>query len=1082
MTFPSLIRILVSFALLFTSFGSSKLSAQTDEGTESSSVAGGSVDAQLLSGFQLRSIGPALMSGRISDITVDPTSPNTWYVAAGSGNLWKTDNGGTTWTPIFDNYPSYSIGCVTLDPSNPNIVWVGTGEDVGGRHVGFGDGVYVSHDAGKSFKSAGLQHSEHISRIVIDPHDSNHVLVAVQGPLWSEGGERGLYRSTDGGATWTCVLSAGSWTGCTDLVMDPKDPNVVYAALHQRHRTVAALLNTGPESGIFRSDDRGATWQQLSQGLPGGDKGKIALAVSPQKPNVVYASIELPNREGGTYRSEDYGASWTKTSDFVSGGTGPHYYQEMWADPHRFDCLYHANNYLSRSIDGGKTWDNIEGDRKHVDNHAIAFHPHDPDVVLCGTDGGVYCSYDFAKTWRHIANLPLTQFYKLSLDYDLPFYHVIGGTQDNNSQYGPVRTRDASGITNADWMTPIGGDGHDNAIDPTNPDIIYCESQQGYIRRFDRQTGQAVGIRPAPGEGEPEFRFNWDAPILISPHKSSRIYIGSNFLHRSDDYGDSWTTISPDLSRGENRLAKEIMGRVHGVDAGYDLDAMSQFGSITSISESSVVEGLIYVGTDDGLIQVTEDGGQSWRKIERIYGVPEMAFVNDIKADRHDSNTVYVCFDHHKSGDFSPYVLRSRDRGRTWESIVADLPERHLVWRFEQDHVSPELMFLGTEFGLFVSVNAGENWTKMNAGIPTIPIRDLAIQEREHDLVCATFGRGFYVLDDYSPLRSLAATMGAAPSNYLFTPRKTNWFAPTHVRPVRYLGDSYYAAANPPDGVVFTVYLADSFKTARDERREQEREAAEAGKDVTIPSFQDLAVESQEELPRVAIEVSDDTGTMLRRIPVSNSKGIQRVAWDLTEESKVAASPATLVAPGTYTARLVQISETDVAPLGEVVSVEVEAIFSPTLSAMSRQEAKQFAQDVARLRARWRSVNTEYEHLREELQGREQLVRDASTNLNSHLALIKTADGVLTELTRQLMGDQERRSRTVLDVPTAGERLGTALFQAAQSLHGPTATSREQVEIARRGVEQSEQTLKLLQDTMKPLREAMDAAGLIWVE
>ena len=415
----------------------SRLVAQADGDS-----AGVKIDQGTLSALQLRSIGPALMSGRISDIVVNLDAANTWYVAAGSGNLWKTTNAGTTWSPIFDRYGSYSIGCVSLDPQNPEIVWVGTGEDVGGRHVGFGDGVYVSHDGGASFRQTGLAKSEHIARIVVHPRDSNTVFVAAQGPLWSKGGDRGLFRTTDGGKSWTNVLSAGDWTGCTDVVMDPKNPQVLYAALHQRHRTVAALLNTGPESGIYKSTDGGTTWEALKTGLPGGDKGKIALAVSPQKSNVVYASIELVNREGGFFRSDDYGASWSKMSDFVSGGTGPHYYQELWADPHRFDCLYHANNSLVRSMDGGATWDDVEGRRKHVDNHAVAFHPSDADFVLCGTDGGLYVSRDFTGTWQHFPNLPITQFYKVDVDYDLPFYNIIGGTQDNSTQYGPSRTRE----------------------------------------------------------------------------------------------------------------------------------------------------------------------------------------------------------------------------------------------------------------------------------------------------------------------------------------------------------------------------------------------------------------------------------------------------------------------------------------------------------------------------------------------------------------------------------------------------------------------------------------------------------------
>lgn len=465
--------------------------AQEDESSkdESNAIATSDIGA-----LKMRSIGPALTSGRIADVVVDHELPNTWYVAAGSGNIWKTENAGTTWKPIFDSYSSYSIGCLAIDPSNRHTVWVGTGENVGGRHIGFGDGVYVSHDGGASFENVGLKESEHISKIVVDPRDSNVVYVASQGPLWSSGGERGLYKTTDGGKSWELVLEKGKWTGVTDVAMDHVNPDVLYAVTHQRHRTVWGLINGGPESGVFKSTDAGTTWSELTSGLPSEDKGKMSIAVSPQKPNVVYVTIEVANREGGVYRSEDHGASWKKMSDYVGGGTGPHYYQEIYCDPHRFDVLYHANVYLGRSTDGGATWQQVESGQKHVDNHAVTFHPTDPDFVLVGCDGGLYCSRDYAKTYQFFANLPVTQFYKVAVSYEEPFYHVAGGTQDNYSQYGPARTRD-EGIYNLDWRITIGGDGHDCEIDPEDPNIIYGESQEGFIRRFDRQTGETSTLR-----------------------------------------------------------------------------------------------------------------------------------------------------------------------------------------------------------------------------------------------------------------------------------------------------------------------------------------------------------------------------------------------------------------------------------------------------------------------------------------------------------------------------------------------------------------------------------------------------------
>ena len=663
--------------------------------------------SETFSGLSLRAIGPALMSGRIADVAVDPAAPNTWYVAAGSGNLWKTTNAGTTWEPIFEHYGAYSIGCVTVDPRSSATLWVGTGEAVGGRHVSYGDGVYRSLDGGKTFQNMGLGQSEHLAKIVVDPRNSAVVYVAAQGPLWAPGGQRGLFKTTDGGATWQPVLVKGPYTGVTDVALDPRNPDVVLAVTHQRHRTVAALINGGPESGIHKSVDGGVTWRQLTNGLPSEDLGKISIALSPQQPDVVYATIELAGRTGGFWRSADGGESWTRMSDYASGGTGPHYYQEIWPDPHRFDVVYHANVQLGRTEDGGRTWQTVESPWKHVDNHAVAFHPQDRDMLLVGCDGGLYRSYDYGRTFQYCANLPLTQFYKVSVDTETPFYHIVGGTQDNSTQYGPSRTRDESGIRNSDWRITISGDGQDCAIDPADPNTIYCETQEGFLRRYDRRTGTSLDIQPQPGPNDEPLRFNWDAPVLISPHSSTRLYFGSQHLHRSDDRGNSWTTVSPDLSRGLDRFRMKLMGRVWSIDAAWDLLAMSQFGTITSIAESPLQEGLIYVGTDDGLVQVTEDGGQNWRKIDKIYGVPEFSFVNDLKADLHDANTVYAVLDNHKTGDFQPYVLKSTDRGQSWTSIVGDLPARHIVWRIVQDHVQPNLLFLATEFGLFFTVDGG---------------------------------------------------------------------------------------------------------------------------------------------------------------------------------------------------------------------------------------------------------------------------------------------------------------------------------------------------------------------------------------
>ncbi len=1055
-------------------------------GTDSVPATQESTDAEVpklktsdVSALAMRSIGPALMSGRIADVAIDPVAPNTWYVAAGSGNVWKTLNAGTTWQPIFDNYSSYSIGCITIDPSNHSVVWIGTGENVSGRHVGFGDGVYVSRDGGKTFKNSGLKKSEHISKVVVHPKDSNRIFVAAQGPLWSAGGERGLYRTKDGGENWELVLSAGEWTGCTDVAMDPRNPNNLYAVLHQRHRTVWGLIDGGPESGVYKSTDGGTTWNQLKSGLPGEDKGKMSIAVSPQKSNVVYVTIELADG-GGVFRSEDFGESWKKMSDYVAGGTGPHYYQEIYCDPHRFDVLYHANVQLGRSEDGGATWSSVGSDNKHVDNHAVAFHPTDPNFLLVGCDGGLYRSYDYAQTYQFTANLPLTQFYKVAVSYESPFYHVVGGTQDNNTQYGPVQTRNDSGIRNADWRITIGGDGHDCAIDPENPDIIYSESQQGYLRRFDRRTGQSVDIKPQPEEGEDDLRHNWDSPIEISPHASSRLYFGSKKLHRSDDRGDSWTAISPDLSRGVNRLTLPHMDRVWSVDSILDLYAMSQYGNITSIDESPVVEGLIYVGTDDGLIQVTEDGGETWRKIDKIFGVPEYFFVNDIKADRHDADTVYVAADNHKTGDYTPYLLRSRDRGKTWESIVGDLPERHLCWRIIQDHENADLLFLGTEFGAFFTVDAGKHWTKL-PGTPTIPFRDLEIQRDHNDLVGATFGRGFYVLDDYSPLRELTgASMQAEEFSFLPTADALLYVEETILGgPRGSQGDSYFIAPNPDFGAVFTYFMPESLKTLKAKRAEREAKEKKAGEDSVPPTWDALRAEEREERPGVELLIRDSDGQLVARIPGAKSKGLHRTNWNL-RYTGFSSRRGPLVVAGDYTVEAIKRVGSEEVSLAEPTQFRVVDAFDSALPRQEPTETLQFQVATAELMGKIVGSIRKLSERLEQLTEMRSAVERSTTAPRELLSQLDAVETTLSDINLELSGDPIKGGLSHPAPVALASRVQNAYFGTMNQTYGPTKTHRQQLDIAKKQFEALRPKLQAALDELVSVEQAIDDAGVTW--
>lgn len=1058
-------RVVFSFSLMIAFTLNAMVSAQDG------------FDSGKLSGLKFRSVGPALMSGRIADIAVDPVQPNTWYVAAGSGNLWKTTNSGTTWTPIFDQYGSYSIGCVTIDPSNRNTIWVGTGENVAGRHVGFGDGVYVSHDAGKSFKNVGLKKSEHISKIVVHPRNPNIVYVASQGPAWSKGGERGLYLTTDGGKSWKSTLSKGPYTGVTDIVMHPTNPNVLYAATYHKHRTVWALLAGGPESGIHKSTDGGKTWNELTNGLPGGDKGKIALAISPQKHNVVYAGIELSGQTGGVYRSENDGVTWTKMSDYVGGGTGPHYYQEIWCDPHRFDSIYHANVRLGRSDDGGRNFEYVGNGNKHVDNHAVAFHPTDPDFVIAGCDGGVYRSYDRCKNWMFVHNLPLTQFYKVAVDYDYPFYHIVGGTQDNNTQYGPASTNRRQGITNRDWRVVIGGDGHDCAIDPKNPDIIYGESQQGFLRRYDRKTGEAIDIRPQPGKGEEDLRFNWDSPIEISFHDNKRLYFGSRKLFRSNDRGTNWKAISPDLSRSQNRLTLPMMGRVQSVDAAWDLFAMSEYNNITSIGESPVDENLIYVGTDDGLIQITEDGGQNWRKIDLIDGLPKMAFVNDIKADRFDKDTVYVCLDNHKYGDYQPYVMKSTDRGESWKMINVGIPDRHLVWRIIQDHEKPGLMFLGTEFGVFATINGGENWFKFSSGLPVIPVRDLEIQRRENDLVAATFGRSFYVLDDYAPLRELTPTTFKDKDFHLFKIKDAKQFPQAdHLGGQKgSQGDSFFAVSNPPYGANFTYYNRDAFKSLKAKRKEAETQARQASKDIPFPTAKQLEDEENEIAPELLFTIRDQSKQLVRSLNAGVGSGLSRVNWDLRNDRRA------YVAPGTYTVQVEWVLNGEAKELTPPTNFEVVACIDPAIPYENRKMVNAFYDKVYALQQKMRGATDAFDAANGLLDEYERAIEiDAKPHLelNRKLEVLRQQSREITKLLSNGSPQDERvGNRSKPSIQTRLRNARGSLF----SMAGPTGTHRDSLKIANQLYAELYPDLKkFIEIDVKQFGQSVRKAGLSW--
>ena len=629
----------------------------------------------LYGGLEFRNIGPAMTSGRIADIAIHPENENVWYVAVGSGGVWKTMNSGTTWKPIFDDQKVYSTGCITIDSKKPSTIWLGTGENVGGRHAGFGDGVYVSHNDGKSWKNMGLENSEHISKIIVHPENSDIVWVASQGPLWSKGGDRGVYKTINGGKSWKRTLGDAEWIGATDMLIDPTNSDVLYAATWQRHRTVAGYLGGGPGSGLHKSIDGGETWKPLKNGIPKSNLGKTGLAMSPFNSKVIYAAIELDRTKGGVYMTTNGGESWVKQSDAVAGGTGPHYYQEIIASPHHEGTIYFMNNSALESKNHGKTFERMRRSNQHSDSHALVFKKSDPNYLLIGTDGGLYESFDGTESWKYIRNLPITQYFKIAVDDAKPFYNVYGGTQDNGSHGGPSRTISSDGIASADWWKTLGADGAQTATEPGNPDISYGEFQQGALWRIDSKTKETVFIQPQAREGDPYERFNWDAPILVSSHNPKRLYFASQRVWKSKNRGDGWEPISGDLTLNQERMTFQYYDKSQSWDNAWDVGAMSNYNTITSLAESPKQEGLLYAGTDDGLIQVTEDEGANWKKIDlnSIKGLPATPFVNDVRADLFDASVVYAALDNHKYGDYKPYIIKSLDKGKSWKLINLSL-------------------------------------------------------------------------------------------------------------------------------------------------------------------------------------------------------------------------------------------------------------------------------------------------------------------------------------------------------------------------------------------------------------------------
>ncbi|MDQ7816209.1 MAG: glycosyl hydrolase [Melioribacteraceae bacterium] len=1039
------------------------------------------------SGLKWRGIGPAFTSGRIADFAVNPKNHSEYYVAVASGHVWKTVNAGVTWAAVTDTLP-YSIGVVVMDPNNSHVVWVGTGENNHQRALGWGNGVYKTTDGGKSWKHVGLKDSRQIGGIIIDPRNSNVVYVAAEGSTWGPGGERGLYKTTDGGKTWNKVLNISENTGVNNVVFDPRDPDVIYATSEQRRRHIFSKIGGGPESAVYKSVDAGATWEKIMSGLPKVDIGGMGIAVSPVNPDVVYLIVQAAENGSGFYRSTNRGASWEKMSDHHESGQ---YYNEIYCDPKNVDKVYSVETVSHVTVDAGRTWKPLGLNQRHVDDHALWIDPNDTEHFLIGGDGGIYETFDGGEHYDFKENLPVTQFYRVNVDNDLPFYNIYGGTQDNNSFGGPSQTISADGIVNDDWIVTNGGDGFWTAIDPTNPDIVYAESQYGGMVRYDRKSGEAVSIRPEPGKGEKTYKWYWDTPLIISPHSPTRLYCAAERVFRSDDRGDSWQVISDDLTTQTDRNTFPVMGKYWSYDAVAKDVSTSLFGLIVSFAESSVKENLLYAGTDDGLIQVSEDA-KTWRKIE-IPGVPKFTLVSDVLPDKFNENVVYVSFNNHKRDDFKPYIFKSMDKGKTWKSIANNLPVDGPVNTIEQDFVNPNLLFVGTEWSFFFSLDGGEKWIELKNGLPKVKVCDIVLQQRENDIVIATFGRGFYIIDDFTPLR-LASKEILEKDSYLFPVKD----ALTYVQKGgRYgQGSTYFKSPNPEFGATFTYYVKEAPKTLKAERTQKEKELFKDGKPIPQPSFDDIRSEQQEKAPYLIFTIKDDAGLVVKKITKSVSAGLNRIVWDLRYESTtpVIASnnkfdpdgrqnSGIFAMPGKYSVELSMVYRGEEKKSTGPADFNIVVLNNTTLPAANRAELTAFQKKGAEL------VRTVMgaQRFADELMRKVETIRQTINNTpGASFDLMKKATAVAKEIDDILFafnGPPVKASfeeTPPRDVTLIG-RLRTMTSSQMRSTSNVTAKQKVAFEVLYEEIQPVLQQLKKINDVdIKGLETELEKVGAPW--
>ena len=991
-----------------------------------------------------------------------------------------------TFSPIFDGQEAFPMGAVTLDPKNPKVVWVGTGENNAHSYVIPGNGIYKSEDGGKTWTHKGLKDSRHIGEIIVHPEHSNIVLVAAYGPHRMPGGDRGVYRTKDGGETWERVLFISKYTGCWELHMDPRDPDILYTVAHQRQRYLHTNISGGDESGIYKSTDGGTNWKRLKGSLPQKNVGRIGMTISPANPDVLYAVVEA--KEGrGFYKSSDRGASWTKQSSYVT--SYPFYCQKLFCDPKDINRIYAMDIFNQVSIDGGKTWSNFGEDKKHVDNHTLWIDPSDSRHMLSGCDGGVYETFDKGKTWDFKSNIPIAEVYRVTVDNAKPFYNVYIGTQDNLSLGGPSRTVNSGGISNADWYFTLGGDGFETQVDWKDPNIVYSQLQFGNLYRYDKKSGERLFLRSFE-VGDTAYRYDWNAALLISRHDNKRLYHGANKVLRTDDRGESWREISPDLTRGVPAEMDRLMDRSWSID---ELAAKSTMAQITAIAESPLDEKVLFAGSGDGLLHYTWDGGQSWQK-SQLPGLPKRASILHIIASQHDKMVAYAACDFFMAGDYQPYLYKTTDGGKLWSLINANLPEFGGTYTIGEDHVNPNLLFVGTMNGVYVSNTPEIHWVKLAAGIPkTVAVKDLDIQREENDLVVSTFGRGVFILDDYTALRHLSPEVMEQEAS-IFPIGDGLMFVeadPFGFPGVGFQGASYFTAPNPEVGAVITYYIKEKPKSLKEQRREAEKKLQERGKDVKYPDYNTLQKEQTEETPFLLFTITDEEGQVVRKIKKKISAGVQRLVWDFrySPVEPISLKPfdntvpwispdlGYMVTPGTYK---VSLSKYENGVLKELVgpqSFVCRPLNITSLPPQDRAALNAFNRKLAKLSRTISAADAHRRHLQQALPYLERSILSVPSMQGQWFKDLSTIKNQLRAIQQKLNGDPLRTRYEGQARNALKSKIDAITQNLWATTSGQTGNFERAFKEANNGFAEILSILSAVDEKIKSLEKGLETAG-----